>query len=283
MKKKLKEIYWKYFEPWDETLNKHGFGLSLILFTIGWPLFIFFVISCFNAKADMFDGSTTINQFFDGNRPIDRIFDGATQIYQAPIAGPPITNFSVAPSSIDLDTRPTGTLTFTFAITGKAGNDLTAQIVRLPDGANIGTTFSGINGANISTSLPNIPQPTSTTGYRIISHYSGGGSSHRDIDVDVTKNAGVSACSFRSVPGGQEAPLGQTLHITCTITGYPRPVVTIAGWVGSPFTDRHFTSSGTNQWSFTASQFFGSVARRVIPVVATNSSNSVTFNATYQP
>ena len=206
------------------------------------------------------------------------------RVYTAPVAGPPITAFSVFPTSIDLDLRPSGTLTFTVGATGKTGNDLTCQSVRLPDGVNIGTTFSGVNGASISQNLPNIAQPSITTSYRLFCHYSGGGTSHRDTTVTVTKNAGISNCSFRSVAGGQSAPLGQTLHITCTITGTPRPVVTITGWNdGNAFTDRHFTSTGTNQWSFTASRFFGSVEARDVTVVATNSTFTARLVARYVP
>ena len=193
------------------------------------------------------------------------------------------TYLTASSSTIDLDTRPTGTISFTLAVTGRTGQDTTAQIVRLPDGANIGTTFSGVNGANISTTLPNITQPTQTTTYRLIAHNTGG-SNHRDATVTVTQNPALSNCSARGRSGGQAAPQGVTVDITCTVKGYPRPVITVnQGWVASTTPDRHFTtvSGQVNTWTWEDSQFYGTSGARTFIVTATNSSGSTTASVPF--
>ena len=257
-----------------------------------WLIVVTFLSLCLwqcryaNASGFFGTGTSEPSHIHVGPANAEKIYMGTdtTAVWQQVQAGPPITTFTVAPSTIDLDTRSSGTISFTAAVTGKTGNDTTCQIVRLPDGTPVGTSFLGVGGANISETVPNIAQPSSTTIYRLLCHYSGGGSNLADRTVTVTKNAGVSACSFRAVPGGQSAPLAETLHITCTITGTPRPTVTITGWNdGNAFTDRHFTSTGTNQWSFTASRFFGSVEARDVTVVATNSTFTARLVARYVP
>ena len=189
---------------------------------------------------------------------------------------PPISLFVIQPSSIDLDTRPTGTISLTIGISGTPGQETTAQIVRLPDGANIGPSYSGISGATITALIPNIPQPTHTTTYRLIAH-NDAGNSHKDRTVTVTQNPVVSGCSATGSGGSIADPTGTQIRISCQVKGFPMPVVTInQGWSPSPVTQRHFTkiSGQVNTWSFSVTNRYPNQNTRTFRVTATNSSGS---------
>ena len=221
-----------------------------------------------------------IAHFFFGTIPAKKVYKGDNLAFQNE-SPPSITSFTVTPTAIDLDTRATGTVSFSLVVMGTTGQDTYAQVVRLPGGQSVGATFSGIGGANISDTLPNIPQPNQTTVYRLIAR-NNGGASHRDTTVTVTQNPALSACTATGRSGGQGAPLGVTVTITCTVRGFPRPVITInQNWQTSQTPDRHFTSSGTNTWTWTDSQFYGTSGGRTFRVTATNSSGTATADVTF--
>ena len=211
------------------------------------------------------------------------IHKGTLQKVWEAINPPAITAFSVAPATIDLDTRPTGNLTFSLAVTGTAGQDTHAQIVQLPDGQDIGTSFSGINGANISESLPNIPQPTETTNYRLIAR-NNGGQSFRDAQVAVTQNPQLSNLAVTALSAGPSAPQGETIRLSGKVIGFPRPNIFIDNGIGR-VSARHFTkvAGEVNASNFSITHFYGSVAQRTFNVRAENTSGFVTRQVTHTP
>ena len=187
---------------------------------------------------------------------------------------PTITAFSVAPTTIDLDTRATGTITFTIGVTGIAGGNTYAQIVRLPGGTNIGTTFTAGAGADINTTLPNITQPQQTTTYRLFAHNSAG-AAHKDASVVVTKNPTLTNCRRT---GYVDAT---TLYqFGFTLTGLPRPSVTYRFSRGQQGTVAlsHYTQ-GSNPYTWTIDGWrinFASSTAQSLTLTATNASGSAT-------
>ena len=149
-----------------------------------------------------------------------------------------------------------------------------AQIVRLPNGANVGATFVSSAGANISSTLPNIPQPQSTTTYRLIASNSGG-HSHRDTTVTVTKNPTLTNCRRTGyIDATTQYQFGFTL------TGLPRPTVTyvFSGGQQGTVSDRHLVQ-GSNPYTWTSSGWqivFANANAQSLTLTATNASGSST-------
>ena len=224
------------------------------------------------------------NHWFLSSRPIEALYKGTNLLFRR-TNEPTIQSFSVSPTSIDLDTRPTGNLTFSGVVLGTAGQTTNAHIVRVSDGVNIGPNFSAVNGANLVISLPNIAQPTQNESYRLIAS-NNGGPSHSDASVAVTQNASLTGCAFTARTGGEGAPQGVTLSLNCTIKGYPRPVLRVAGWTPNPVTERHFVpvSGQVNTYTLTnLTHFYGTNTSRTVRVTATNSSNTSTADVVYTP
>ena len=189
------------------------------------------IFICLFANADIQKGNSTgtlssgASHISIGSHPVQKIeiYRGGSlkNVWEA-VAGPTITAFSVAPNTIDLDTRSSGTITFTLAVTGTAGVNTNAQIVRLPDGTHIGATFTAGAGLGLSNTLPNILQPTQTTTYRLFAQTTNG-TSHKDTTVTVTQNPTIS--NFRRT-GFSQRPDGTRFQFTARITGTPQPTIT---------------------------------------------------------
>ena len=188
--------------------------------------------------------------------------------------GPTIQSFTANPSSIDLDNRPSGTITFNFVVLGTAGQSTVAQIVRLPDGGNIGASFTGGAGLDLRNSLPNIAQPNRPTTYRLFARNDNGQTS-RDVSIDVTKNPVIT--NLRRT-GYIDAT---TLYeFGFTVQGLPRPTVTYAFSGGQQGTVNsiHFRQ-GANPYTWNVSQWrinFANANAQSLVLTATNSSGSVT-------
>ena len=163
-------------------------------------------------------------------------------------------------------------------VTGTSGQVTTARIIRVRDNAQIGTTFTGGSGLNLSQTLPNITQPLQTTTYRLIATNTDG-NSHRDATVTVTKNPTITNCRRTNYIDAT------TLYeFAFNLTGLPRPSVryvftqnNIAGQQGQvPF--NHY-AQGSNPYTFNVTgwriNFANSNARSLV-LTATNSSGSAT-------
>ena len=214
-------------------------------------------------------GTKVPNHIFLGTTPVRRVYlgrgTGVDPLLLYRQENPPtITTFTVAPSTIDLDTRPSGTITFTINVTGVIQEQTLAQIVQLPNGNNIGATIVAAAGSNIAQTLPNILQPTQTTSYRLFARNIEG-VSHRDFTISVTQNARIS--NFRRT-GFSQRPDGTRFQFTARISGTPQPVVTWRfgnGRQSQRDNDSiHFTSVGTNQWD----AVWGGAAGIIHPVVS---------------
>ena len=214
-------------------------------------------------------GTKVPNHIFLGTTPVRRVYlgrgTGVDPLLLYRQENPPtITTFTVAPSTIDLDTRPSGTITFTINVTGVIQEQTLAQIVQLPNGNNIGATIVAAAGSNIAQTLPNILQPTQTTSYRLFARNIEG-VSHRDFTVTLTQNARIS--NFRRT-GFSQRPDGTRFQFTARISGTPQPVVTWRfgnGRQSQRDNDSiHFTSVGTNQWD----AVWGGAAGIIHPVVS---------------
>ena len=225
---------------------------------------------------------SSYNHWYLFTRPIEALYKGTNLLFRR-TNEPTIQSFSVSPTSIDLDTRPTGNLTFSGVVLGTTGQTTNAHIVRVSDGVNIGPNFSAVNGANLVISLPNIAQPTQNESYRLIAS-NNGGPSDREASVAVTQNVSLTGCVITARSGGPTP--GETLSLNCTLKGYPRPRVSVAGWSPNPITDRHYVpvSGQTNTWTFTnLTHFYGTVVQRTIRVTATNSSNTINVDVVHTP
>ena len=201
----------------------------------------------------------------------------ATQIYRRPVV-PVITSFSVTPTSIDLDDRLTGTISFSLGVTGTSGQVTTARIIRVRDNAQIGTTFTGGSGLNLSQTLPNITQPLQTTTYRLIATNTDG-NSHRDATVTVTKNPTLTNCRRTNYIDAT------TLYeFAFNLTGLPRPSVryvftqnNIAGQQGQVPYNHYAQGSNPYTWNVTGWRInFANSNARSLVLTATNSSGSAT-------
>ena len=219
-------------------------------------------------------------KFSDGtylNNTRSKLFarDTRVQIYRRPVV-PVITSFSVTPTTIDLDDRLTGTISFSLGVTGTAGQVTTARIIRVRDNAQIGTTFTGGSGLNLSQTLPNIAQPLRTETYRLIATNTDG-NAHRDTTVTVTKNPTLTNCRRTNYIDAT------TLYeFAFTLTGLPRPSVryvftqnNIAGQQGQvPYS--HY-AQGSNPYTFNVTGWrinFANSNARSLRLTASNSSGS---------
>ena len=151
-----------------------------------------------------------------------------------------------------------------------------AQIVRLPDGANIGPTQTATSGLNINTTVSNIPQPNRTTTYRLLVH-NGAGNAHKDTTIVVTKNPTLSNCRRT---GYIDATT--TYFFGFTVTGLPQPTVTyrFSGGQQGTVSSRHFVQ-GSNPYTWTVSGRawqidFANANAQSLTLTATNSSGSTT-------
>ena len=175
----------------------------------------------------------------------------------------------------------TKAIQITFADGSKAFNTITpgtgntyAQVVRLPDGTNIGPTQTATGGASINTTVSNIPQPNQTTTYRLFVHNTGGGS-HKDTTITVTKNPTLANCRRTGV-----ITRTNTYFFGFILTGLPRPTVTYAfsGGQTGTVSDTHLTQ-GANPYTWTSSGWqiiFPNSNAQSLTLTATNSSGSVT-------
>lgn len=266
--KKFRENFRKHFV--GDTWCEH---LSALIFLASLPIMLSVFLKIGRANSEIKKGDTEYSHIYIGTKPIEKIYIGNTLIWEN-TDSPTITNFSASPSSIDLDTRATGTISFTLAVTGTAGQTTTAQIYRLPENAKVGPSYSGANGANISQSLPNIPQPQKTTTYRLLAR-NGGGSSHSETTVTVTKNPTLANC--RRISFSQQ---GFQYDFGFTLTGLPRPVVTYSFSGGITGTiANNLLIQGANPYTWSVNNFrvnMPSAANQSLTIMATNASGSVT-------
>ena len=258
-------------------------GLFFIFFTGIVSAIISIYGCCYYAFGDLSIGTQTSEptHIAIGSFQVQKVSVGTdtTAIWEVTNA-PNISAFSVSPNSIDLDTRASGNISFTITVDAQSGQSLNAHIVRVSDGANVGTAFTSSAGANINEILPNITQPTHTTTYRLIAR-SGGGSSHRDANVSVTQNAQIS--NLRRT-GFRQQGTGGNFQFTARIIGTPQPAITWRFGGGSQSQRNndnvHCTavSGQVNTWDCVWGGLSGSFHSNLtdsFTMTATNSSNSV--------
>ena len=212
-----------------------------------------------------------------GHYPIQEIYiyqnTTLTKVWED-LENPTITAFDVIPTTIDLDTRPTGTLVFTIGVTGVAGSVTNAQVVILPQGTNVGPNHVSAAGADINTTLSNIPQPQQTTTYRLYAH-NDAGNAHKDTTVTVTKNPTLANCRRTGFIDATSL-----YQFGFTLTGLPRPTVTYRfsrGQQGQvPFS--HYTQ-GANPYTWTIDGWrinFANSLAQSLTLTATNASGTAT-------
>ena len=185
----------------------------------------------------------------------------------------PPNGFSINPNTIDLDTTPTGQITFTVGVTGQTGQQTFAHIYREPQGDEVGS-FSAGAGLNISDNSRMIDQPQATQTYRLVAR-NDGGASHKDATVTVTKNPTIANCSrtgFLSRTGFAN------YTFTATVTGLPRPSVaySFSGGRTGTIPNSHFTQ-GANPYTWTITNWtltFPNANQQTLTLTATNSSDT---------
>ncbi len=171
---------------------------------------LFFLFSA-AAFAELRKGSQAdYNHVFKGAVPYQALYIGANKIWEQ--TNPPvISSLTAAPSSIDLDTRSTGNITITFAVSNSTHNSLTHQ-----DGRNIPFTTS---------TSAIFTQPTQTETYTLTSSNAGGAAS-RSVTVSVTQNAVISNFRRTGFRQSHTGAGGGYFQFTARIKGTPRPVIT---------------------------------------------------------
>ena len=271
-------VFQTYAAPTPPTLEVNGnsYTMSVVgnITNSSGPNFRRYQTAVITRAADRVTASNLTNSYkvrFPGGEYLT--FGDAGIVWES--SNPPaITAFSVAPTTIDLDTRATGTITFTLGVTGRAGQVTNAHIVREPEGVNVGTSFTAGAGANISTTLPNITQPQKTTTYRLIASNSGG-SSHRDTTVTVTKNPALS-----NLRRTRYIDATKLYEFAFTVEGLPRPTVTyvFSGGQQGTVNSRHFTQ-GSNPYTWNVSGWrivFANANAQSLVLTATNASGTAT-------
>ena len=206
-------------------------------------------------------------KFTDGTRLYGTTLDKLIWQNTAP---PSITAFSVAPTSIDLDTRPTGNVTLSWTAT--AQNEVrTSRVYLEPQATRIGQTYVTAANTGISETITT-PQPTQNQTYRLVIS-NDTGASHQDVNVTVQKDLAITnfrRTGFTQVPTN---PLLGAYRFGFRITGYPAPNRFVFSGVHSATTDgRHLTpvSGMANTWDFEITFDLPVVSSGSLTVVATN-------------
>ena len=192
---------------------------------------------------------------------------------------PEILTFTVTPTTIDLDTRPTGNVTLTWTATAQTGKTLTSNTYLEPQGTQFGQTYTTAAGVGVSETFT-YTQPNQTQNYRLVIR-NNSGASHKDASVAITQNPVVSDLAV-AFTGDRQGGTGGTIRITGRVKGFPRPEITVSpGWTYpaglTHISARHFTpvSGVTNTWAFTTTQYHGTNPGAVTyTVTGTNSSGS---------
>lgn len=246
---------------------------SLLLFSC-WP----------PAFSEIRKGSASdYSHIFRGTKPLKELYKGNKKLWEN--TNPPvIPTFTSSPSNIDLDTRATGTVSFTMSVTGRSGQTTSAHIVKLPEGSRVGPEYTSSSGGNISQTLPNIPQPTQTTTYRLIAMNTGG-SSHEDTTITVTQNPVITNLRRTGFIDPHDGSSGGNYKFEFQLKGTPQPVITWTfgnGQTSQRNNDDIFltpVSGQVNTWNVL---FGGTAGIRIstnttsLTVTATNSSGSTT-------
>ena len=197
-----------------------------------------------------------------GHTQTDKIYRGSDEIW-APGTVPSITSFTAAPTTIDLDTRATGNITLTFAVTNSTRN----RITNARTGTNVPLTTS-------TTAI--VAQPLEPTDYVLTCSNQHGSSSQR-VSVGVTRNPQVNnlrRTGFRQSLHGNDAG---TYRFGATIIGLPRPSLRYAFSVGGSgaISDRHLSpGSRPDTWNLDWTHYFGTNVPRRLTITATNSSGT---------
>ena len=214
---------------------------------------------------------------FIGTKPVKKVYRGSTLVWQS--TNPPaISSFTVNPTSIDLDVRPTGNLIFAWAIPATAGQITTARLFRLPEGVQLGASYTSGSGVANNQSNVSVAQPNQPTNYRLVAS-NVGGSSHSDLSVDVTKNPTLA--NLRRTNVIHRAGFS-TYYFGFTVTGLPRPTVTFDfsahTEVNNQVSFSHFTL-GSNPYTWEISNWavtFPNANARSLTITATNDSGTAT-------
>ena len=198
---------------------------------------------------DVYLGTLPLKQIYQGGHLYWDTADSASNL-------PQVTSFRSSLSTIDLDTRPTGNITLTFAVSGSTRN----TIYDLNTNRAVALT---------SNTTAVIAQPRVTTTYRIVAQNSHG-ANHLDVTVTVTQNPAISnlrRTRFLQIPRGGGSVL---YEFSGNVVGLPTPTLrysfstgetgVIQAPVNGVFSFRH--------------TFAGVVAGRRLTVTARNASGS---------
>ena len=208
--------------------------------------------------------SKTLVRRFVGSMPITRVYIGTREVFRQGTP-PTITSLSAAPSTIDLDTRPSGTVTVTFGVTNSTHN----RLYNTRTGANIPLTTS-------TTAI--FAQPQQPTTYRLVAQ-NATGATHRDTSVDVTKNptiASLRRSGFQQIPGGGGSA---NYRFAMTVTGLPRPSLSYRfgnGQQGAVSARRFTQGANPYTWSVEFLVTRANANADSLVMTATNASGTVT-------
>ena len=246
---------------------------EIFCWVVIFSVLLFCLIGEFEAKGDVKKGSgSNFSHVFIGTKPVHKITKGTQVVWQATNL-PNILSFGVTPTSIDLDTRPSGNVTISWTAAAQS-NTQNSNIYLVPQGTQVGQSYVAGSGAGVSETFTT-PQPNQTQIYRVVVRNTGG-ASHRDATVKVTQNAAITnfrRTGFAQHPGIQAG----TFIFQATIKGYPQPALSYRFGNGrqGAITARHLTASGTNTWTLSYT-IYHTVLSDSLVLTATNSSGSVT-------
>lgn len=236
--------------------------------------FLAFLIIPFCVFSDIRKGAgSNYTHIYGGVTAYEKVYLEDTLIWSN-TAPPTIASFTANPESIDLDTRATGTIRFTWDISGSPTMWAVYRGM-----TRISNNFVG-NTARVQ-GFTDLAQPNQTSVYTLLVNNDGGAVSYA-ATVTVTQNPVVSNLAV-SFAGDRLGNTGGTVRIQGRVKGYPRPEISVSpGWSYYPasaghINPRHFTpvSGVTNTWAFTTEQYHGLNPGEVTyTVTGTNSSGS---------
>ena len=145
-----------------------------------------------------------------------------------------------------------------------------AQIYQVRGNVKVGPEVDSTLGGVLTRTIRNIDRPNQTTDYRLLAT-NGGGASHRDVRLTITKNPTISGC--RRTGFNNQTFLYQ---FGATFTGLPRPVITYAFSGGRTGTiDARHYQQGSNPYTWTLNNWrvnFANANPQSLTLTATNSS-----------
>ena len=213
----------------------------------------------------IYNKETNIKHVYYNTQLIKKLYKGSTEIFTN-VPGPTISSLTINPTTIDLDTYPSGLITLSYTTTAQLSE------LRLSD--------SHGNKYNVSsTTTTTISQPNIDTTYYLTA-INNTGATQKSVSITITQNPQI--LNFRTT-GYTPVPYNFQLghyRFKAQIRGYPQPVLTFTTpFDSTTITTRHLTyntRATAHTWDFSYDKIIRLTPSQRITLTAVNSSGSVT-------